>query len=534
MNLQTGENCVVKPGKNKIVIGFQITREKSLFCDFFIVSSLGVDFCKIITEKPVKVNIVKSYNISVSDFWFSSIDGILVVNTLKTLEFTPFFLYQTKGVKYFQGPSFTLTQKYLENGFSPSFQSQDLSELSITPLDKIQLLVTKVYDNSYLLNLDGLLGILYLYKIDQDQQSQLALTIQLKPGGYALRVVDNLIIVHNYGPQESYIFDILKDPEPAKCFVQVKHRGFLNPEYLFPQVQHHSEIDPHFVVISKEFYLDVLDGRLFELKLHTLALIQNYPNSLDSILFLLRRNRCLTEALALIKKCLEEKMEVNQLIEFFNVTNYAYKETAMLRKVQRREDPRESVQKAEGNEGKKPEVQLKSKSGMSILLQSDMYISVFKPYYKDAKEYSYLCTVLIAYIYSLVSQDLHVHVSHQYLLVKTLLKLQNFRMIQYLIQYQLLANHLDVALLLVTLEGNQEKYPDLFNFGVDMLYRLKQYSVIVKILLEKQDYFEALNVITTYEDSYDLDHLKNHTVNTEYCQIVLETLEEYGIKAKPL
>ena len=527
-----------RPGKNKVILGFQIMRDKSPYSDMFVVTTSGIDFCKITSDKPLKISMIKSYSLAISDFWFNSNDGTILVHNSHTLDLTPFFMYQSRGAKHFQGILFSLSQKYIENGISASLQCSNLSSLLITALDKIQLILTRIYDCTYLLNLDGLSGAIYLYKIEQEQQSQLKMTIQLKPGGYALRVLDNLIIVHNYGPQESYIFDILKDIEPNRCLFMIKHRGSVDLECKFHQISFPSEIDPHYVVFSNELYLDVIDWKLLELKLYPLMLVENYPDPLDAILFLLRRDRCLADALNLIKKCLVDKIEIHKLTHFFNITNYAYKETAMLRKGKKKDESRESVNRSEKKQEENKEnpsrvdTQLKSKSGMSILLQSDMYVSVFKPFYKENKDYVYLQHVILSYIYSLVSQDLHVHVSHQYLLVKTLLKLGNFKLIQYLIQYQMLANHLEMAFLLTSLVEGQEKYPELFNLGIDMLCRLKQYSTAVQILAEKRDFFEALTIIMVYEDKYDLQHLRSLAINTEFQTIVDDAIEEYETKPK--
>ena len=381
---------------------------------------------------------------------------------------------------------------------------------------------------------------LFLYKIEQDQQIQLSMTIMLKPGGYHLRVQDSLIILHNYGPQESLVFDIKKDIKPEICFLMVKHRGLNSSLSNIHQVQYLSEIDPHFLAIDKYFYFDIIGCKLMTLKIYPLILVEEYPDSLESILFLLRRQKCLKDALALLKICLEKKFNINRLIEFFHITNYTYKETAMLRKINRK-DSRESVQQPElakiGSKkiDKPSENELKSKSGVTILLQSDMYISVFKPFYKEIRDFSYLSYVLISYIHSLIAQDLHVHISHQYLLVKTLIKIENYQLVQYLLQYQMLGNNLDIALLLTSLNDNHEElYPELFNPGIDMLHRLKQFSTIVKILVEKGDIFEALIVITTYEDRYDLEHLMRYSLDSGYEQIIKETFEEYGIKILPL
>ena len=79
-------------------------------------------------------------------------------------------------------------------------------------------------------------------------------------------------------------------------------------------------------------------------------------------------------------------------------------------------------------------------------------------------------------------------------------------------------------------ENHQKMYPELFNSGIDMLYQLKQFSSLVKTFTEKGDFFDALTVVTSYEDKYDLDHLINASIDTLYEEIVKETLQNHEIK----
>jgi Colon cancer-associated protein Mic1-like len=505
-----------------------------LHCDLFVLTHLGLEFYKIV-DVPLKASGVKSYQLSVSKFWFDCDDGILLISTGKSLEILPFFMCQTRGPKYFQGSTLVLQQKYIENDFLSSLHGQDLSTCSITPLDKIQILVSKIYECSHLLCLDGLQGTLHVYKIESEFPIYLLLTVNLRPGGYTLRVQNNLLILHNYGPQESYIYDIKKDARPEESFVLVKHRGSTNPEYNLHQVLFHTEIDPHCIIIGKEFYVDVINGKLFVLKTEPFLLVENYPNVIESILFLLRRDKSLVEALLMIKKCLVNKVDLLKLTQFFNVTNYCYKQTAMMRKQKRK--PEDQVNKSKkgseiNNQSEKKVLQLKSETGMTILLQSDIFLKVFKPFYKEVKDYEYLSKVLIAYIYSLVAQDLHVHVSHQHLLVKTLIKLKNFRLIQHLIQYQLIANNIDIALLLTTLEGTQEKYSELFQIGVDMMYRLKSFVNLVKILAQRGDLYEALNIVLNHEENYDLNHFTEYSKGSDLESVIKEVIRDLELKNK--
>ncbi|OMJ66751.1 hypothetical protein SteCoe_36305 [Stentor coeruleus] len=536
MNIQTKESLVIKGGKTRIVLGFALLGGKSQFCDMFMVTCFGVDFYKI-TEKPLKVSNVRGYQFPISDFWFDSDEGILIAHSPNSLEITPFFIYQTRGAKYFQGPSFNLNQKYLDNGFFPSLHSNNLSEIPIQPLDKPQLLLAKIYNSNYLLNLDGIRGILNLYKIEQDAPSSVLLTIKLKPGGVSLRVIDNLIIIHNYGPQESYVYDIKKHIDAEKCMILVKHRGLLNSDNESFQVRYNSEIDPHFLVINKDYYVDPIENRVLVLRIDVESLIKEYPNPIDSVLFLLRRDKCLSLAYKLLCQCLESKIQITILTWFFNVTNSVYKETAMLRKSQKRTEITQGMLKNEPQSPRKSERsenQLKSSWGMTILLQSDVFLHVFKPFYKSKIDFLYLSQVLLAYIYSLITQDLHVHISHHYLLLKTLIKLKNFPLIHSLIEYRMIGNNTEIGLMLCSLENGIEKYPELFNIGIDMLYALKDYTNIVKVLIQKGDLFDAILLIKTYNFEYDEMALKDKAQELGYEEVLNDTLSEIESKNKDL
>ena len=91
------------------------------------------------------------------------------------------------------------------------------------------------------------------------------------------------------------------------------------------------------------------------------------------------------------------------------------------------------------------------------------------------------------YIYSLIRQDLHVHPSHQFLLVKNL-KIGNFLLLQYLLQYQVIQNNREIAILLTNTSEKKEKYSEVFHLGIDMLFRLKDNKTLVILLVENEKF----------------------------------------------
>ena len=489
--------------KEKNIKGFIVVTGRPSFCDMVLVTNLGVEFYKF-SEKPLKVVMLKSYSVNISDFWYEAGEGILIVNVLNTAEFVPFMLYQNKGIKYFQGLSFKTEQKFMDFGFSYSLTNYNLINCALVPLDKVQIMVAKIYESVFLLSLDGLFGLLTLIKIEPDGQSSKFLSIYVKPGGYTLRVSDNLIVLHNYGPQESYVYDIKREKDSNFHMVLVKHRGSLNEDSEMFQVKHPSEIDPHLIAVADDFYIDLNETKIFSLSIDPELLLKGYPDHIEKILFTLRKNKSLKPALEMLKECLDAKLSPIRLNDLFNITNFAYKETAMLRKagkIDEKSDKRQSIT------SRFAENQLKSQGGMTILLQYEVLNCVFKPYYKDQKDFYYLSQVLITYISSLLRQDLHVHPSHQFLLTKTLIRINNFKALQNIFQYLMLGNEIHLAMLICKIENGVEKYPQIFNLGIDMLLRLKKYKEIAYLLAKKGDIYEALGVVATYQDEYDLEQL---------------------------
>lgn len=486
-----------------MIKGFILVTGRPSFCDLVLVTNLAVEFYKV-SEKPLKFNLLKSFAVDVSDFWYEASEGVLIVNVMNTAEFVPFMVFQNKGVKYFKGLSFNTQQKFMDFGYSYSLIGFNLIYCELVPLDKVQIMVAKIYESVFLLSLEGLYGLLTIIKVEPDAQSSNFLTVYIKPGGYSLRVSDNLIVLHNYGPQESYVYDIKREKDPNFCIVLVKHRGSLNDNSVSFQVKHPSEIDPHLQTVSEDFYINQKEAKIYSLSINPEVLLKDYPDHIEKILFTLRRNKSLKQALDMIKECLDIKLSPLKLNDLFNITNYAYKETAMMRKANKTD---EKLEKRKSTTSRFAENQLKSLGGMTILLQFDILTHVFKPYYKSQSDYHYLSQVLITYISSLLRQDLHVHPSHQFLLTKTLIRTNNFKFLQNIFQYLLLGNEIHLAMLICKIENGVEKYPQIFNLGIDMLYRLKKYKEISYLLAKKGNLYEALAVVANYEDEYDLEQL---------------------------
>lgn len=512
--------------KNKITRGFLLVSGRAAYCDLVLITNLTVEFYKV-NEKPLKFSLIKSCSVLVSEFWFEASEGVLLVNVLNTCEFIPFFVYQTRGSTKFQGYSFSIDKKYLDCGFFPSLISCNYLNHELQPLDRVQVLVTRLYESLYVICLEGLFGDLTLFKLDIDGFYSPQLCIGLKPGGYALRVTDNLIVLHNYGPQESYVYDIKREKNKDQCIVLVKHRGNLNENSKVFQMKFPSELDPHLIPIAEDLYLDKNPVQVFVLNLMPEVMLKDYPDPVEKVLFTLKRDKSLKPALDMLKECLYQKTGVDKLNELFNITNYAYKETAMKRHQVKGEEKsersdRNSIVK---RNSRFAENQVKSSGGMIILLQFDVLNHVFKPYYKENQDFDYLSQVLITYISSLVRQELHVHSSHQYLLAKTLMKIGQYKTLQNLFQYQLLGNDEHLAKLISKVENNTEKYPQVFNLGVDMLHRLKKFNELALILARKGDIYESLGILAVHKDQFDLIELRNIVVECENLETRAMALE---------
>ena len=78
----------------------------------------------------------------------------------------------------------------------------NLLKYSLPQLDCIYMMLSSIYDKVYLLFLDGFHGIFRVYK-----KNEIKYEINIEPGAYGVRVIDNLIILQNYGSQESTVID---------------------------------------------------------------------------------------------------------------------------------------------------------------------------------------------------------------------------------------------------------------------------------------------------------------------------------------
>ena len=527
----TGEVKVFKEMKNKIIRSFLLVSGRAVHCDLILVTNMTVEFYKV-NEESLKFSLVRFYSVIVNEFWFEASEGVLLVNVLNSCEFIPFFVYQTRSTSKFQGGSFDIDDKYLDCDFFPSLISCNYLHHELQPLDRVQVLLARLYESLYVICLEGLFGDLTLIRLEVGGFNSPHLSIGLKPGGYTLRVADNLIVLHNYGPQESYVFDIKREKNKDQCMVLVKHRGNLNEDSKVFQMKFASDLDPHLILVADELYLGKDPVRVFTLNLMPEIMLKDYPDPVEKVLFTLKRDKSLKQALDMLKECLYKKTKLESLNELFNITNCAYKETAMQRQQVKGDDKSDQGYRSSviRKNSRFADNQVKSSGGMIILLQFDVFNHVFKPYYKDSLDLEYLAQVLITYIYSLLRQELHVHSSHQYLLVKTLIKVGQFKTLQNLFQFQLLRNDEHLAKILSKVENKTEKYPQVFHLGCDMLHRLKKYNELAIILARKGDLYESLGILAMHKDQFDLFELRNIVLECEDLEIrslALEMIEAF-------
>jgi hypothetical protein len=96
----------------------------------------------------------------------------------------------------------------------------------------------------------------------------------------------------------------------------------------------------------------------------------------------------------------------------------------------------------------------------------------------------------------------------------------------------MIGNNTEIGVLLCSLENGIEKYPELFNIGLDMLYVLKDYPNIVKVLIQKGDLFEVLWLVKTYNFEYDEKSLKDKAQELGYEEVLNDVLSEIEGKNK--
>jgi hypothetical protein len=358
-------------GKSKTILGYHWLTQ-TLYSDFVVVDSTGIEFFKVF-PKLGKIMTVRNYPMSVGHYWFHGVEGILVVASSppKLGLFSTFFINQNKGPKFFNGQRFncdlspSVTDMWTEAG--PHLNNLNgFVEPASFPNPHFVALVY-LYGATYFVHINCIHGSLSCYKVTHEKVQKIAESVQVPPGHYGIRELDNLLILQNYSLQESYLIDIKSKKYGFSVFytfwngmrqkpeVSIKLKLFdsegklsLNSEILYNNksiertdlsvslrnskvaaAECEFSLDSQKVFVDNDICVDVKEGRCFKLTLFPSFISENHPDQVESILFLLRRKNCKTQALGYLKRMLRNGVDLKIVSELFKVFANHYKLAAI-------------------------------------------------------------------------------------------------------------------------------------------------------------------------------------------------------------
>lgn len=501
-----------------------------------VVSTTGIEFFKLF-PKLSKIMTVRNYPLVVGHYWFESTEGILVAASSppKLGQFSTFFVNQNKGAKFFNGQRFncdlapSVTDKWTE---SPPNITSLTGKKEIAALSSPHsVCLAFIYGTTYFVHLQCLTGRLKMFKVTHEKVSSVQEEIQLPVGSYGIRVVDNLLVMQNFTLQETYVIDIKSSKYSNSPFyvfwndmketlpdVTVKIRlapmgeSFnLASDFLYDGKSINTlencatiktlkgrggecafPLSDSLVYIDKDICVDTKEGRCYKILFTAPYIIQNHPDQVEAILFLLRRSNCKILAFQYLKRCLKNQIDLSILSRFFAAISSYYKIAALEKKL-RRAQTIAIIDKNPRKYSSNSESDMKIEEGMTVLLQSDVFLILFQPLFEEnSVPMQYFILVIQEYMRSLILQDLQVQQNIQILFVKLLLKSENYIMLQHQLQLRIISDSSELATLLL---ANSTKYPNFFQMAVDILYRIKALEKLIDTLIGANLIYEAVKIM---------------------------------------
>jgi hypothetical protein len=439
------------------------------------------------------VTLIKSFQLTVSDYSFEESEGILVLVSPQGQVFV-YDLYQQNGSRYFQISTFDLIyDKGSTRQVSSGAKAVNLMAY-VNRLDLNQVKLALIYKKLFFLHLDNLTGRLYLFALDNPQLPSLYAAMNVGRGLFAIGISENLLTIMNYNTQETLFFDIQN--QINDYLAKVSHSDTAEDSSV---ISAPFRLTPDVFFVDDEILADLQAASLKNIDLRSSELIECNPDEVKSIKFLLRRVNCKIKVLEKIKKSIMNLLPLKQLEIIFKSLGRSYqkleKDTEYETNSKKQAENSEHLE--EGHEEVNLNIEMKNDSGITVLLQSDLYFCVFAPVYKEINDFRYFAEVLYSFMHFLMELSVDVHLSIQYLFFKVLVKNAEFVKIQKLVEIKFFNDSQDIALFLTSLGKTEtiKGFPNCFNLGIDMLNRLKLFELVAQELADQEYYFETLEVI---------------------------------------
>lgn len=352
-------------------------------------------------------------------------------------------------------------------------------------------------------------GNVHLLRISTDAMDVMHKYELLLAGRYATSVIDNIVVLHNIKEQVSMLFDVRGDSKsPLVAPLPIGH-------------YENERIDSEFwTFIGGKYILDSKpghsEGTLYRVELNFEAIAQSWPAATRTRLidFLLKRSTIASKTLVLeiIKQlvlapspsslsvlsrlfttlnriCYDAKLHSNSDSAAGNVALPIEETSSDIRH-------RWSEVKDEGVE--------RNANGYIIIHQSDMYFHVFEPARQAVLNGKIPGGQLIApvteYMRSVCRHYLRPESLLNDLLVALLVEEKRYYEFHQYLQYHILNDSPQIAEILLELSST---YPPAYQLGLDMLYRLKEFGRLLKVMLEARQVIAALRLVSHRSPLFD-------------------------------
>eukprot|EP01028_Stygiella_incarcerata_P000861 TRINITY_DN1135_c0_g1_i5.p1 TRINITY_DN1135_c0_g1~~TRINITY_DN1135_c0_g1_i5.p1 ORF type:complete len:732 (-),score=159.67 TRINITY_DN1135_c0_g1_i5:1868-3988(-) len=493
-----------------------------------LIATSGVELLRLNLPKK-QIKSAKSISIDIDWYKFSFASGLLFLCCAPNKERIRVVLVR---------PPKSLQKLY-------KFQMQsdlgDGKRVSV-PIESNEFFLANMYNRLFAIHVDTRHSLASVYAVGRERLD-FKHSFVLLPGSVEVSVVDNVLIFHNLDQKLVNLFDIrtfVHGPVvPPMCLAPHMGEGSagwgageLKSHGRPPGIEMYGEswsfVDPDSVFIADRNMLF-----RFEIDLESISLC--FASRSLLVQFLMKRSCSKERLLSSLREAIEERDNLKTIEGLFNLINQVYHHS-VFRGAGRVSDRAGGLPSPLASPGgldssksdasyppTAPQTPVKEGStsmilspastgalspdpsllesdrdsatkvyaGFVVLEQSDVYEHVFTTIEEShALDFKYFLAVVTEYVGSLHRYRLHVqHYLHQFM-TDLIIKNGGYFLLHQYLQYHVIGDSTPTAMQLISLSG---EYPPTFQLALDMLQRLKEHSLVIDILLERQRVSDVIN-----------------------------------------
>mmetsp|Transcript_2603 Transcript_2603/g.5893 ORF Transcript_2603/g.5893 Transcript_2603/m.5893 type:complete len:645 (+) Transcript_2603:1348-3282(+) len=526
VHINTFTQFAIAGGKSRSILGFQWVEQPGI--DFFLVTNSGVDFYKL-NHKTHKLTHVKGFMQTAGHYWYHQGVLIIAASPPRLGTFITFFL--NRGPKSLPGPRFNidLTPSVTDNWTAKAVNSTRITDPHDSEPYLHRVILCSLYGDTVFVHVNSVHCRMTLYGLFEDRVEVKDNFDTLPNGKFDIHITDSVLMIMNLTMHETYLYDIKSTKCPTRPFctiwngIQVgvpelsikisaivdKPNLVIVPTILIDNrhitedsisiaaarsplghiIETSLDINHKLVSLGPELLLDIEAGRCYRIMVDFNEVVREHSDRLESILFLFRRNGYRVLGFEYLRQAIRSKVPLIYLSTFFDTINSVYKIAS-----QERSQVLARRNTFSGNVKDLYREEVKSDSGVTVLLQSDMYGSIFIPLFEQQSvDPLYFTSVVLEYVRSLIALEIPLHLNSQMLLARLLVRAHSFVLLQELVLYSTFNDSRDLAHLLLSLSKSPSEalFPSAFQLAIDMLTRLKLFDEVADVLLSRGYCYEV-------------------------------------------